>query len=431
MIGGISKLSKDEESSRFKTRLFKTLEGVDDALKLIKASLENNVLDIVEVDVRSSLHYYSAEDVHALQDVPNYDRSAVDGYAVISSDVIGSSITNPAILNVVEKIHANSSYRMLKPLNRGETSIVYTGAPLPPNADAVVMFEDTKADGSNVQIFRPAYPYQNVSRRGEDFQKGSIVVEKGTLIRPWHLAALLSTGYEKIRVFRKVKVGVISTGSELTEKWQGVGVINTTKPLLLSLIQEEFCEGYDFGTVLDDVDAIRDRILFALKDVDILLTTGGTSVGATDLVSDVISSIDDSKIVFHGVRMRPGKPTGMAIVKGKPLFILSGYPVASFTGFEVFVKYAINLLRCSKPPFYPRIRAKLARRLAKPVGVKAFVRIKVYQLDGEYFAEPLRLTGSGLLSTLTRGNALLVIYEDVEGYDEGEMVEVQLLGWVI
>lgn len=424
-------MSEGEESSLFKTRLFKTLEGVDDALKLIKVSLENSVLDVVEVDVRSSLHYYSAEDVHALQDVPNYDRSAVDGYAVISNDVISSSITNPSILNVVEKIYADSSYHMLKPLNHGETSIVYTGAPLPPNADAVVMFEDTKADGSNVQIFRPVSPYQNVSRRGEDFQKGSIVVEKGTLIRPWHLAALLSTGYEKIRVFRKVRIGVISTGSELTEKWQDAGVINTTKPLLLSLIQEEFCEGYDFGTVPDDVEAIRDRILFALKDMDILLTTGGTSVGATDLVSDAISSIDGSKIVFHGVRMRPGKPTGMAIVKGKPLFILSGYPVASFTGFEVFVKYAINLLRCSKPLFYPKVRAKLARRLAKPVGVKAFVRIKVYQLNGEYFAEPLRLTGSGLLSTLTRGNGLLVIDEDVEGYDEGEMVEVQLLEWVI
>ncbi|MCX8188998.1 MAG: molybdopterin molybdotransferase MoeA [Nitrososphaeria archaeon] len=420
-------MNKDNESLLFKKRLFKTLESVEDALKLIRESLEDNIVDVVEVDVRNSLHYYSAEDVHALQDVPNYDRSAVDGYAVISSDVIGSSITNPTILNIVEKIYANSSYEMLKPLHHGETSIVYTGAPLPPNADAVVMFEDTKADGLKVQIFRPLSPYQNVSRKGEDFQKGSIVVGRGTLIRPWHLAALLSTGYEKIKVFRKVKVGVMSTGSELTEEWQNTGVINTTKPLLLSLIKEEFCDAHDFGTVPDDVDAIRERILYAIKDVDILLTTGGTSVGVTDLVSDAISSIDGSKIIFHGVRMRPGKPTGMAIVKSKPLFILSGYPVASFTGFEVFVKYAINLLRCSKPLSYPKIRAKLARRLAKPVGVKAFVRIKVYQLNGEYVAEPLRLTGSGLLSTLTRANALLVIDEDVEGYDEGETVEVQLL----
>ncbi|MEM2073317.1 MAG: molybdopterin molybdotransferase MoeA [Nitrososphaeria archaeon] len=422
-------MNKVENDSLFKTKLFKTLVGVDDALKLIRESLEDYIVDKVEVDVSDSLHHYSAEDVYATQDVPNYDRSAVDGYAVISTDVIGSSITNPIILNVIEKIYANSSYDMLKPLNHGEASIVYTGAPLPPNADAVVMFEDTKADGLKVQIFRPVSPYQNVSRKGEDFQRGSIVIEKGTLIRPWHIAALLSTGYEKIRVFRRVKVGVMSTGSELTEKWQNVGVINTTKPLLLSLVKEEFCEAYDFGTVPDDVNAIRDRILFALKDVDILLTTGGTSVGATDLVSDAISSICDSKIIFHGVRMRPGKPTGMAIVKGKPLFILSGYPVASFTGFEVFVKSAINILRGSKPSFYPKIKAKLARRLAKPVGVKAFVRIKVYQVNGEYVAEPLRLTGSGLLSTLTRGNALLVIEEDVEGYDENDIVEVQLLEW--
>jgi len=418
-----------EGGSMFKAA-FKTLKGVDEALRLVEESAKNLALEKVEVDVVSSLHQFSAEDVFSAFDVPNYDRSAVDGYAVISEDVIGSSPTNPITLNVVQKIYADTGLESLRPINHGEASIVYTGAPMPPNADAVVMFEDTKAEDSTVQVFRPVAPYQNVSRKGEDFPKGSTVLEKGTLIRPWHLAALLSTGFERVKVFRKVKVGVVSTGSELTDTWGKTGVVNTTKPLLLSLIMEEFCEAYDFGTVPDRLEDIRERILKALPKADILLTTGGTSVGATDLVSDAISSIEESRIIFHGVRMRPGRPTGMALVKGKPVFMLSGYPVAAFTGFEVFVKRLISLLRSSKEAVYPKIVARLSRRLAKPVGVKAFVRAKVYKVGEEYVVEPLRLTGSGLISTLTRGNALLVIDENVEGYDEGQPVEVQPLEWV-
>ncbi|MBC7091742.1 MAG: molybdopterin molybdotransferase MoeA [Nitrososphaeria archaeon] len=424
-------MSQSDNSLFFRTEIFKTLKGVDEALSLIKLSVKDIVLDCIEIDVKNSLHYFPAEDILAQQDVPNFDRSAVDGYAVISNDVIGSSPTNPIVLKVVQKIYADTNFDILKPINHGEASIVYTGAPLPPNADAVVMFEDTKFDGLMVQVFRPVSPYQNVSRKGEDFSKGSIVVEKGTLIRPWHLAALLSTGLDKIRVYRRIKVGVLSTGSELTEKYNVSGIVNTTKPLLLSLVSEEFCEAKDFGTVPDDREAIREKILQALPEVDILLTTGGTSVGATDLVSDAILSIKGSKLIFHGVRVRPGRPTGMALVNGKPVFMLSGYPVASFTGFEVFVKYTINLLRSSRQLDYPKIRARLSRRLAKPVGVKAYVRVKVFKVGEEYVAEPLRLTGSGLLSTLTRGNALLVIDENVEGYDEGEVVEVQLIGGVV
>ncbi len=424
-------MSQSGNSLFFRTEIFKTLKGVDEALSLIKSSVKDIVLDCIEIDVKNSLHYFPAEDILAQQDVPNFDRSAVDGYAVISNDVISSSPTNPIILKVVQKIYADTNFDKLKPINHGEASIVYTGAPLPPNADAVVMFEDTKFDGLMVQVFRPVSPYQNVSRKGEDFSKGSIVVERGALIRPWHLAALLSTGLDKIRVYRRIKVGVLSTGSELTEKYNGSGIVNTTKPLLLSLVSEEFCEAIDFGTVPDDREAIREKILQALPEVDILLTTGGTSVGATDLVSDTILSIKGSKLIFHGVRMRPGRPTGMALVNGKPIFMLSGYPVASFTGFEVFVKHTINLLRSSRQLDYPKIRARLSRRLAKPVGVKAYVRVKVFKVGEEYVAEPLRLTGSGLLSTLTRGNALLVIDENVEGYDEGEVVEVQLIGGVV
>ncbi|MGQ9780643.1 MAG: molybdopterin molybdotransferase MoeA [Nitrososphaeria archaeon] len=413
----------------FKTRIFKILTGVEESLDIMFRSLPRVTLDVLEVDVRDSLHKFAAEDIMSRQDCPPYDRSAVDGYAVILRDVLSSSMTNPSQLKIVQEIFASSLPSETHPLSEGEAAIVYTGAPIPQGCEAVVMAEDAKREGASVLIYRPTFLGQNISRKGEDFERGSVVVKKNVLIRPWHLAALLSTGVYKIRVFRRLRVGIISTGCELKEAGSSSEkqIVNTTKPLLMSLLLEEFCEPIDLGTLPDEVNAISSSIVDALTKVDMILTTGGTSVGVTDLVAEAVESINGSKMLFHGVRMRPGRPTGLALVDQKPVFMLSGYPVASFTGFEVFVKPAIDFLRGSKSLGYPTICARLSRRLAKPVGVKAYVRVNVQKAsDGGYLVEPLRLTGSGLLSTLTKGNGLLIVEEGLEGYDEGEEVEVHL-----
>ena len=412
-----------------KAKTFKVLRGVDESLDLMLKSLQIVDLDRSEISVSESLHCFCAEQALSNQDSPPYNRSAVDGYAVISDDILSSSTTNPTTLEVIQEISAESSREIIKPLSNGEASIVYTGSPLPKNSDSVVMVEDTKVEGSSVIVYKPVSPWQNISRKGEDFEKGSVVVEKGILIRPWHLAALLSAGKVKVKVFRRLRVGVLSTGSELKGSLSPSddGVIDTTKPLILSLIREEFCDPVDLGTAPDNVGIIESKIRQALSKVDLIITTGGTSVGATDLVREAITRLDNSTVLFHGVRMRPGRPTGLAAVQGKAIFMLSGYPVAAFTGFEVFVKSAIHLIRGSKSLPSPMIGAYLSRRLAKPVGVKAFVRVNVKKgSDGKHYVEPLRLTGSGLLSTLTRGNGLLIMEEGLEGYDEGENVDVML-----
>ena len=410
--------------------MFKILGRVEECLNLVMRSVQNIRIGSVQVRTSEALHRNCAQDIVSTLDVPNYNRSAVDGYAVISNDVLSSSISNPIRLKIVQELFADSSPNKAEPLFNGSASVVYTGAPIPSNSDAIVMLEDTKMDEpSFVSVHRPVAPFQNVSRKGEDFEKGSVVIEKGTLIRPWHIAALLSVGQRTINVQKKIRVGVLSTGNELKDLNQKSKklVTNTTKPLLVSLIDEEFCRAVDVGTVQDQMEAIRIRILEALQNCDILITTGGTSIGRTDLVSDSICSIEGSSILFHGVKMRPGRPTGVALVRNKPVFMLSGYPVAAFTGFEVFVKPVLNHMKGSKPYLQPIVRASLTRRLAKPVGVKAFVRVNVRrENDGRYSVEPMRLTGSGLLSTLTRSNGFLVMDEELEGHDEGENVDIVL-----
>jgi molybdopterin molybdotransferase len=411
-----------------KVRSFKSPIGVEESIGLMFKSLKKSDIGVSEIAVSDSLHHFSAVQVLSRFDSPKYDRSAVDGYAVISEDVSSSSTINPTVLRVIQEIRIDNTKEKIRPLLNGEAALVYTGSPLPANSNAVVMVEDTKLEGSSVLVYRSVPKLLNVSRRGEDFVKGSVVVEKGALIRPWHLAALLSTGSGKIKIFRRLKVGVLSTGNELKySKSQKKKVIDSTKPLILSMSYEELCEPVDLGVVKDDVEIIRSKISEASLGIDAIVTTGGTSVGAKDLVEEAVTKIGGSSVLFHGVRMRPGRPTGLALVQGKPVFMLSGYPVAAFTGFEVFVKPAINFLRGSKPLIYPGIKAYLTRRLVKPVGVKAFVRVKVKKYDkGGFSAEPIRLTGSGLLSSLTRGNGLLVMEEGLEGYDEGESVDVLL-----
>ncbi len=409
---------------------FKTLKGVDESLDLMYNSLESVRLGTQVVPTVASLNDFCASDVFSNFDVPCFDRSAVDGYAVISSDVVSSSVTNPTRLDIIQEVFANSRPNELKPNSYGEASVVYTGAPIPPGADAVVMVEDTKVEGSEVMVYRPVSPQQNVSKKGEDFRVGDIVLKKRTLIKPWHIAALLSTGNKNVCVYKKLRIGVLSTGSELKEYSSDSDnlIVDTTRPLILSLIKENFCEAVDLGIVSDDLGKIAFSIKEALREVDMVITTGGTSVGSSDFVKEAILSLENSSVIFHGVRMRPGRPTGLALVKGKPVFMLSGYPVAAFTGFEVFVKRALDHIRgaTSSPP--PTMPAILSRRLAKPVGVKAFVRVKVSKgADGVFIAEPLRLTGSGLLSTLTNGDGLVVVDEDLEGYDEGDKVNVLLL----
>ncbi len=207
-------------------------------------------------------------------------------------------------------------------------------------------------------------------------------------------------------------------------------VANSTKPMLLALTKQEGCQPVDLGTVPDDLGTIRECLAKGLRDCDVLLTTGGSSVGEKDLVPEAISSMGDHRFVAHGVRLRPGRPTGVALVGGKPVFVLSGFPVAAMTGFQAVVRPTLQWLTGSGEEPTPIVRGTLMRRVSNESGNKSYVRTRVSQGASGLQIEPLMLTGSGLISTLTKSNAMLVIDESIEGYDEGDQVEVMLTSTV-
>ncbi|MGC9112405.1 molybdopterin molybdotransferase MoeA [Acidilobus sp.] len=409
---------------------FKMLVSVDEALRSILDNI-NVMPDVIEVNIQDALGMPVAEDVIAPLDVPPFDRSAVDGYAVRSSDTLGATLLNPVRLRIVGEVQAGDDPSRLPHVGEGEAAIIYTGAPLPPGADAVVMAEDASRAGEYVEVKRQVTPYMNVSRKGEDFTKGKIVIRRGYKVQPWHVGALASLGIRRIKVFRRLRVAVLSTGTEVVELDDPRAgtpgtIINSTKPMLISLLRQDGFEPIDMGTVPDDVDMIKSKISEGLRVADAFITTGGTSLGAYDLVPDVIARM--GKVLFNGVRMRPGKPTGAGIIDGKPVFMLSGFPVASLTGYITFVRPTLRHITGTPEDPVPIVKGKITRRVANVAGIRTYLRVRVYPNEiGELMVEPLAITASGVLSTLTDANAILILNENVEGYDASDEVEVMLI----
>jgi molybdopterin molybdotransferase len=408
---------------------FPSLINADKALNIILEYASKIKINSVKIDIENSLGRILAEDIYANIDLPPFDRSTVDGYAVIAEDTFGSSPINPTILKIVNEIECGINLNNIKPLNSGECSVIFTGAPLPPNANAVVMVENAKRKNGLVEIYKQVQPFSNVSRKGEDFKKGEIVAKKGTRIKAWHIGAITSFNIKEISVYRKIKVALISTGSELREVGSIIKpgeIINTTKPLLKALLKEKDCEIIDLGSVPDNMDKIKEKIIIGLNSSDILIITGGSSLGKKDIVPEAINDIAKPGLIFHGVAIRPGKTMGFGVNGDKLIFMISGLPVAAMISFIAFIEPAIDkILNCFPEP-KPIIKARLSRRVANPVGFKSFMRVFVKRINNSYIAEPLRLTGSGILSTLTKANGILIIPENIEGYEENEEIEVLL-----
>ena len=406
---------------------FTSFESVESALRkfLRAATIEPGVetLDIVDAVGR-----VASNQVRALRDYPPFDRAAMDGFAVRSEDVISASEKEPVELRVIGKVEAGSRERVR--IGEGEAAMIFTGGRMPEGADAVVPFEHATMLGDHVLIFKPVPKYGNVSRAGEDFRAGDVILERGTVVRPWHVTALAESGVTKVKVFKPLRIAIVNTGDELRDYREVRSkdeVVNSSGPLIEGYVKEIGCAVAWSRIVRDDVNEVRAAIKGGLRDADIVITTGGSSIGGKDLVPEAVEGIPGSELVFHGVNLRPGRTAGAYVVNGKPILMLSGLPVACFIGLEVFLKPLVRKLYGVKEVPEPTVRARLTRKVANVVGFRSYYRVVLYKEGNVIYAEPLRLTGSGIISTLIRGNGILEIEENVEGYDEGSEVIVKVI----
>lgn len=373
-----------------------------------------------------------AEDISAQYDVPAFDRSAVDGYAIRSEETFSASQYNPAIFRVAGISEAGGG---VKRIGFKEAIEIYTGAPIPEGADAVAMAEDCSRKGEFVHVLKPVPKYGNVSRKGEDIKKGDLVFRKGRKLMAWDIAVLASIRMREVAVRSGPSIAVLSTGTELVDVHEPPAldasrVVDATRPMIKTLLSDLGCRVLDAGIVPDDVDEIRGRLSRLSEEADMLITIGGTSVGRKDLVPDAIAASRESKILFHGIAAKPGKPLGFGIFLGKPIFMLPGYPVSALVGYERVVQPTICALIGKPDPVAIRkkARAKISRRVPTTPGTMHFLRVTLRREGEVLIAEPITLTGSGLLSSITKADGIVVLGEDREGIDEGEEVEVELLG---
>lgn len=377
------------------------------------------------VETKNSLGRISSTDIFSPVDLPSENRSVVDGYAVRSLDISSASPTNPVILKIVGKVYAGTVYRGT--VGREEAVEIFTGGILPQGTDCVVMAEDCKVEGNELIVYRHCFSMQNVSRKGEDFAKGDKVLGAGTLIKPFHIGALISLGLKEIEVYRKARISVFSTGNELRDiESMNDGIIDSTRPMITSIIKEYGMEPLDMGIVKDDLYEITKKIEMAVKSSDMLVITGGTSIGEHDLVPEAIQSVARPGIVVHGISMRPARTTGFAFHGEKPILMISGFPVAAYISFTFFFREFIEKFYGTTLDPLPLVRGRISMRWPNQAGVRSFVRVVVRKEGDDYFVDPLRLTGSGILSTLTRANGIMIVNENSEGYEEGDYVDVFL-----
>jgi molybdopterin molybdotransferase len=374
------------------------------------------------VPLNEALNRVLAEDIVAKEDLPRFDKSAVDGYALRAEDTAGASQFKPVTFSLTESDTINSK----------QAKQIWTGNPIPKGADAVVMIENTKRNDGKLEVWVQLATGGNVSKKGEDVKKGETVVKAGTRLKPYHLALLSALGNSEAKVVEKPRIGILATGNELAEagsKPSENQIFESNRIMLSAMCRELGAEPVDLGIAKDDLAEIAEKLKIGLRKCDAVITSGGTSVGGLDLVPDAVKNSGKPGVIVHGIALRPAMPTALAALDEKPLMILSGNPVAAIIGFEVFARPLIcKMLGMKQAEPRPTVNAVMTRKVATALGRKTFVRVRVTQKNGEFRAEPVSARGSGAISTMTRGNGFVIVPENREGVTEGERVTVHLFG---
>lgn len=394
----------------------KSFIGVDDAIrKITKYGPRRKGRKFPVLD---SVGRYSFLDILSDQDFPPFDRSAVDGYALNSDETISSSKNNPSRFKLSGKVFPSSKDSI--EVRKGEAVGVTTGARIPRGADSVVMLEDTSEKDGEIEVFVPLRKFQNVSRKGEDLKKGFRILRKGEKIYPPHVAALLECGIEDVQVI-SFSIGIISTGDEVVSG----EVRNSTQPMLHSFFQRKGFDAVSRNSVGDDEREIE-KALDSSKE-DVIVVTGGTGPGERDVMPSVIE--ENGKMIFRGLKMRPGRTTSFGIYKGKPVFMVSGLPVAALIASEnVILPVIRNWLGI--PEDDEEIRSGiLGRSLVNTLGFRSYVRVRTERKGKKTFVYPTRVTGSGVIYSVIGADGLLVMDESSEGIGEGESVNYRVLRW--
>ena len=411
---------------------FLTLLPPDEARDKMLSHLSTPKPDSESIDVVSSLNRILAEDILAPHPLPDFQRTTVDGYAVRAADTHGASDSLPAYLTLIGEVPMGDAPSF--DIGEGQCALIHTGGMLPNGADAVVMIEYTQSAHENeIEISRAVADGENVIRIGEDVAQGQLVLPKGTLVRPAEIGGLMALGFTSMRVAKKVKVGLISTGDEVidpSESPRPGQVRDINSYTLGSLVEKSGGEAVRYGIISDQFQALKEAAAKALSECDVVIITAGSSASTRDMTADVIRELGEPGVLVHGINTRPGKPTILGVCSGKAVIGLPGNPVSALVNGYLFVLPVIEKLLGALPKLKPTVQAKLTVNLPSQAGREDWWPVKLIrnrksQIEN-FEAEPI-FGKSNLIFTLASADGLLRIQPDATGLSAGEIVEVFLL----
>jgi len=361
----------------------------------------------------------AAADVRSTRDVPPFSRAGMDGYALRAEDTFGANRYEPKVLRVIDKVYTGQV--PTKSVEPGTAIEIATGAPMPQGADAVVMVEETEKAGDDVRVLTPVYPRQNVGRQGADIVVGQTVITSGDVLNPSRIGALAALGAVDVEVYAKPTIAILSTGNEIADQGQELQpgqIYDINKFTLSTIIQEHGGVPTPFSTAQDTIEALE-RAIDMCASCDVLVFSGGSSVGERDLILDVIAR--RGEIVFHGIAVKPGKPTVFGTINGKPMFGMPGYPTSCLSNAYMLLVPALRAMARLAPRHTATVSLPLGQRIVSTTGRHQFYTVRIV----EGLAMPA-FKASGDITSMSEADGYIEIPAQTDIVEKGETVDVKL-----
>ena len=364
-----------------------------------------------------------AKDVISKIEIPSFDKASMDGFAIKSSDTKNATEKNPVYLKIVGKVFAGDKKK--KSIKSSESVAIATGSQLLDGADAVIMIEDVIQNKDKIKIIKKVKKQSNIAFKGEEVRKNQSILKRGTWLTPQDVGLIASIGLNQIHVFKQLSVGILATGNELVKPGTNLKkgkTFESNKIVIAELVKQMGGKIRDLGICKDEKETIEKKILKGLQN-DLLVITGGSSVGERDFVPKILSSLGKPGILIKGVSMKPGSPVTLAMIRKTPIIVCPGFPVSSFFAFFLFGNAILKQMLFTKGPPIPQIQARMENTVKTQQNVTNFVRVKIQKVKDDYFAKAISVTDSRLLITLTRSDGV-VIAKNRKELKKGESVKV-------
>ena len=409
--------------------MFRRLMAFDEAKRVIGEKLKLSVLGEEEIPLLEACNRVLGENIVSALNIPSFNKSTVDGYAVKAEDTYGAEENQPAKLTKVGIVNIGEQPKIS--IGKGETAEIVTGAPIPKGADAVVMVENTDRQDSELHVFRAVTRDENVMKYGQDIKKGDTVLKTGQILNASDIGVLAALGFTKVKVFKIPMIAVLSTGAEITEPGKELtdGKIYDINAYSLSIaVQESNGKPIYLGVVQDDKVELRRALKHALASADMVITSGGVSIGPKDLTPQVVNSLGKPGVIINGIAVKPGKPTTIALIGRKPVICLPGHPTSALLLFYLIARPIIQSMSGRPASQVKTVKALASRRMFSARGRRTFVMVKLKPgKSSTQVAEPVETGASGAITTLAKADGFISIPENHQFIDTGEEVIVTIL----